>query len=82
MNYDARILNHSTWQMRLKTPSWHRRYRPAAGNHRHCEWGKWPHGEGKQHAGGKEYEDLKAKHARFHALVPPIVQHAQVGRVP
>jgi hypothetical protein len=38
-----------------------------------CDLGKWIHGEGKELEARPEFQDLRAKHARFHVAAAAVV---------
>jgi methyl-accepting chemotaxis protein len=82
MDYGEMILVHSRWKTRLNDAI--KGGKPidvqAAGRDDQCELGQWIHGDGKRYAGNKAYEDLRLKHKRFYASIPPIA--AQAGSEP
>jgi hypothetical protein len=79
MNYDQMILAHSKWKTRLKQAIQGQEQVDVqvAAKDDQCELGKWIHGEGKKHANLSAYNDLKTKHARFHASIPGVVNAAR-----
>ncbi len=76
MDFDKMVLAHSKWKtVLLHALQNHEEIDTSAvGRDDQCELGKWIHGEGKRHAGLAEYQDLKTKHARFHACIPEVVK--------
>ena len=38
-----------------------------------CDLGKWIHGEGKELEARPEFQDLRVKHARFHAAAAAVI---------
>ena len=79
MNYDEMILAHSKWKTRLKQAIQGQEQIDVqvVGKDDQCELGKWIYGEGKKHANSSAYRDLKAKHAKFHASIPTVVNAAR-----
>jgi methyl-accepting chemotaxis protein len=77
-NFDQMLLAHSRWKTRLKESIEHKETIDArvAGKDDQCELGKWIYGEGKKYAGQSGYQDLKAKHTKFHACVANVVLQA------
>ncbi len=76
MDFDKMVLAHSKWKTRLLNALQNHEEIDVgtAGQDDQCELGQWIHGEGKRHASLAEYQALKAKHARFHACIPDVVQ--------
>ena len=79
MNFDEMILAHSRWKSRLKAAIQGKEKIDVenVGKDDQCELGKWLQGEGKKHADLPEFEELKTKHAKFHATVARVVAQAK-----
>lgn len=79
LNWDQMILAHSRWKTRLKQAieSQEKIDAQVAGKDDQCEMGKWIYGEGKRHASVSAYNDLKTKHAKFHACIPAVLNAAR-----
>ncbi len=76
---DNMLLAHSRWKMKLRAAIQGHEQIDAqtAGRDDQCELGKWLYGEGKEYARLDEYNDLRTKHARFHASIPQLIEQAR-----
>ncbi len=79
LNFNNMVMAHFRWKEKLKSAI--EKQEPidihTAGRDDQCELGKWIYGEGKQYARLAEYKDLVEKHAKFHALIPPVIEQAR-----
>ena len=82
MDFDAMISAHTQWKVRFRklvdTPG-ERLDADAVGKDNQCELGKWLYGEGTQHERLGEYNELKAKHARFHLAAADVIRSLNSG---
>jgi len=78
MSYDEHVLAHMKWKARLKN---------HLNGHEHidngtlakdnlCELGKWIYGDGQRHAKVRAFEDLKARHTKFHLVAASVASNA------
>lgn len=78
MDYGEMILVHSRWKTRLNDAiKGGKPIDSQDGRDDQCELGQWINGDGRRYAGNKAYEDLRLKHKRFHASIPPIAAQAR-----
>jgi hypothetical protein len=69
------IVAHSAWKMRLRS-SLESGTLPDVKTVRvdnFCDLGKWIHGDGKEYDAMPEFQDLRSKHAKFHAVAATVV---------
>lgn len=78
MDFNHLVLAHSQWKRKLRDAIEGGKAldAAAAGRDDLCELGKWMAGEGAAYANLPAYQDLKAKHAKFHASVASVINQA------
>jgi hypothetical protein len=78
MDFSHLILAHSQWKRNLRNAIEESKSLDAAtaGRDDLCELGKWMAGEGAAYANLPAYQDLKVKHAKFHASVAKVINQA------
>jgi len=79
MNFEDAVYAHSKWKARLKNHINGQEQiddRSLASDDQ-CELGKWIYGDGKRHAALSAFEDLKAKHTKFHLVAASVVRGAR-----
>jgi methyl-accepting chemotaxis protein len=82
MNIDEAVSAHVQWKARLAAylakPD--QSLKPIeVGADNKCALGQWLHGEGKAHAGKKEFTDVVQKHSEFHKAAAEVVRRANAG---
>lgn len=82
MDFDAAILAHSSWKMKLsgylRKPDGSLNAGEVRADNR-CALGQWLHNDGRRHSSMPEYRCLVAEHARFHRCAAHIVECANMG---
>lgn len=84
VNFEEAISAHQKWKSRLRLQidgSSTEMLDPAiVCQDTQCDLGKWIHGEGGRHMGGKsEFLDVKRTHAHFHVVAAEVLKKAKSG---